>query len=152
MTGVLQTILVPIAGLLSDRWGRLPLMAGAALVTFGTAFPLLTLVATTRTFSALLAFQMWIGAQLAIYLGALPALMAELFPTRIRTTGLAVSYSLAVAVFGGFTPLISATLVELLDSYAAPSFYLMAAAVASLIAMAAAHRSQRGKFPPLSRS
>ncbi len=141
ITGVLQTVLIPVAGFLSDKWGRLPLMAGAALVIFGTALPLLTLVATTRTFAALLAFQMWIGAQLAIYLGALPALMAELFPTRIRTTGLAVSYSLAVAVFGGFTPVINASLIELLGTYAAPSFYLMAASIVSLVAMAAAHRA-----------
>ncbi len=141
ITGVLQTVLVPVAGFLSDKWGRLPLMAGAALVIFSTTWPLLTLVATTRTFAALLAFQMWIGAQLAIYLGALPALMAELFPTRIRTTGLAVSYSLAVAVFGGFTPVINASLIELSGTYAAPSFYLMAASVVSLVAIAAAHRA-----------
>jgi MHS family proline/betaine transporter-like MFS transporter len=146
-TGVVQTVLIPIAGFLSDKWGRLPLAAGAALVIFGTALPLLTLVATTRTFAALLAFQIWIGAQLAIYLGALPALMAELFPTRIRTTGLAVSYSLAVAVFGGFTPVINASLIELLGTYAAPSFYLMAAAVVSLIAMAAAHRNLKKSSP-----
>jgi MFS transporter, MHS family, proline/betaine transporter len=147
ITGVLQTVLVPVAGFLSDKWGRLPLMAGAALVIFSTTWPLLTLVATTRTFAALLAFQMWIGAQLAIYLGALPALMAELFPTRIRTTGLAVSYSLAVAVFGGFTPVINASLIELLGTYAAPSFYLMAAAIVSLVAMAAAHRASNTSSP-----
>ncbi len=141
LTGALQTLLIPIAGFLSDKWGRLPLMAGAAFVIFATSLPLLTLVATTRTFAALLIFQMWIGAQLAIYLGALPALMAELFPTRIRTTGLAVSYSLAVAVFGGFAPLINATLIDLSGSYTAPAIYLMAASVASLVAIAAAHRA-----------
>ena len=147
ITGVLQTVLVPVAGFLSDKWGRLPLMAGAAIVVFATALPLLSLVETTRTFAALLAFQMWIGAQLAIYLGALPALMAELFPTRIRTTGLAVSYSLAVAVFGGFTPLVSASLIELLDTYAAPSFYLMAASVVSLVAIWAARRALSNSSP-----
>jgi MFS transporter, MHS family, proline/betaine transporter len=141
ITGVLQTVLVPVAGFLSDKWGRLPLTAGAALVIFATALPLLSWVATTRTFAALLAFQMWIGAQLAIYLGALPALMAELFPTRIRTTGLAVSYSLAVALFGGFTPVINASLIELLGTYAAPSYYLMAASIVSLVAIWAAHRA-----------
>ena len=143
ITGVLQTVLVPVAGFLSDKWGRLPLTAGAALAIFGTALPLLTWVATARTFAALLAFQVWVGAQLAIYLGALPALMAELFPTRIRTTGLAVSYSLAVALFGGFAPVINASLIELSGTYAAPSFYLMAASVVSLIAMAAAHRAMK---------
>ena len=51
ITGVLQTVLVPVAGFLSDKWGRLPLMAGAALVIFSTTWPLLTLVATTRTFA-----------------------------------------------------------------------------------------------------
>jgi hypothetical protein len=50
-------------------------------------------------------------------------------------------------VFGGFTPVINASLIELLDSYAAPSFYLMAASIVSLVAIAAAHRALSNSLP-----
>jgi MHS family proline/betaine transporter-like MFS transporter len=74
-------------------------------------------------------------------MGGLPALMSELFPTRVRTTGLSVSYSFGVAIFGGFAPFINAWLIDMTGSKLAPSFYLMLAAVISLAALTAARRS-----------
>jgi MHS family proline/betaine transporter-like MFS transporter len=73
-------------------------------------------------------------------MGGLAALMSELFPTRMRTTGLSVSYSFGVAIFGGFAPFISAWLISATGSKLAPSFYLMFAAVISLVALGAARR------------
>jgi MHS family proline/betaine transporter-like MFS transporter len=66
--------------------------------------------------------------------------MSELFPTRLRTTGLSISYSFGVAIFGGFAPFINAWMIEMTGSKLAPSFYLMLAAVISLVALTAAHR------------
>jgi hypothetical protein len=61
-----------------------------------------------------------------------------------------VSYSFAVAVFGGFTPLINAALIGAFGTYIAPAFYLMAASIVSLIAVVAAGRilkSSRARGP-----
>jgi MHS family proline/betaine transporter-like MFS transporter len=80
------------------------------------------------------------GVLMSGYMGGLPALLSELFPTRIRTTGLSISYSFGVAIFGGFAPFISAWLIDMTGSKLAPSFYLMLAAVISLAALAAARR------------
>jgi MHS family proline/betaine transporter-like MFS transporter len=88
----------------------------------------------------LLIFQAVIGVLAAGYMGALPALMAELFPTSMRTTGLSVAYSCGVAMFGGFAPAINAWLIEATGNSLAPSFYLMAAALISIAALAAACR------------
>jgi MHS family proline/betaine transporter-like MFS transporter len=53
---------------------------------------------------------------------------------------LSISYSFGVAIFGGFAPFINAWLIEITGSKLAPSFYLMLAAVISLVALGAAHR------------
>jgi len=66
--------------------------------------------------------------------------MSDLFPTRLRTTGLSISYSFGVAIFGGFAPFINAWLIEMTGSKTAPSFYLMLAAMISIAALIAARR------------
>jgi MHS family proline/betaine transporter-like MFS transporter len=103
-------------------------------------YPLFNWLAATPTLSTLLMVQAVMGVLMAGYMGALPALMSELFPTRLRTTGLSISYSFGVAIFGGFAPFINAWLIEVTGSNLAPSFYLMLAAVISLVALLAVHR------------
>jgi MHS family proline/betaine transporter-like MFS transporter len=69
--------------------------------------------------------------------------MSEMFPTRMRTTGLSVSYSFGVAIFGGFAPFINAWLIQMTGSKVAPSFYLMFAAAVSLLGLLAQSRMSR---------
>ena len=69
---------------------------------------------------------------------SLPALLSELFPIHTRTTGLSISYSFAVMIFGGFAPFIVQWLIDATGSKLAPSFYMMLAAGISIIALAAA--------------
>lgn len=141
VTGIIQVALVPIAGALSDKWGRLPIAGIANVAIMVTTIPLLARMASAPTFTNLLLFQLWIGACVAIYVGPLPAMMSELFPTQVRTTGLSVSYSLAVGIFGGFAPFINGLLINLSGSNIAPGYYLSSAAIVSLIALAAAHKA-----------
>jgi MHS family proline/betaine transporter-like MFS transporter len=61
--------------------------------------------------------------------------MAELFPTRIRGSGLSISYAFAVAIFGGFAPFIHEWLISTTGSPLALSYYMMFAAVAGLLAL-----------------
>jgi hypothetical protein len=67
-------------------------------------------------------------------------LLAELMPAPLRTTGYSVAFSLATAVFGGFTPLVSTYLIQLTSDQAAPALWLTLAAVLSLVAAIAARR------------
>jgi MFS transporter, MHS family, proline/betaine transporter len=71
------------------------------------------------------------------YSGVLPSLMAELFPTRTRGTGVALSYNVSVPIFGGFAPFFAALLIQLTGDRHAPSFYLMLTALISLAALVA---------------
>jgi len=140
LTGGVQLVLIPIVGALSDRHGRLPIAFAAAAAILVTAYPMFALLAALPTLPTLLIVQAAIGVLVAGYLGGLPALMSELFPTRLRTTGLSISYSFGVALFGGFAPLINTWLVEATGNKMAPSFYLMLAATISIAALAAARR------------
>jgi MFS transporter, MHS family, proline/betaine transporter len=140
LTGSLQMVLIPVVGAWSDRHGRLPLTFCSAVAILLTAYPLFAWLAAEPTLANLAIFQGVVGLLAAGYMGALPALMAELFPTSMRTTGLSIGYSCGVAIFGGFAPAINAWLIDATASRLAPSFYLMAAAFVSLVALGAARR------------
>jgi MHS family proline/betaine transporter-like MFS transporter len=140
LTASVQVVVVPFVGLLSDRWGRLPIATGAALALGALAWPLFAWLAGAPTIEKLLLVQITLGILTALNVGALPALMAELFSVRMRATGLSISYSVAVAVFGGFAPFIDVWLIETTGSAVAPSYYLIVAAVISLLSLTMARR------------
>jgi MHS family proline/betaine transporter-like MFS transporter len=140
LTGSIQIVLIPIVGALSDRYGRLPITCTAGIAILLVIYPMFAWLAASPTLQTLLIIQAIIGVLLSGYMGALPALMSELFPARMRTTGLSISYAFGVAIFGGFAPAINTWLIEVTGSKLAPSFYLMFAAVISLIALAAIYR------------
>jgi MHS family proline/betaine transporter-like MFS transporter len=79
-----------------------------------------------------------IGFNLVIstFSGPGPAALAELFPTRSRTTLMSVGYSLSVAVFGGFAPFIATWLIQQTGTPIAPTYYLIAAGLVSAATIA----------------
>jgi MFS transporter, MHS family, proline/betaine transporter len=130
-------VLIPAFGALSDRIGRIPVSALCAIAILFVAYPMFAWLVDVPTLSTLLIVWAIFGVLIAGYHGGIPALMAELFPTRTRTTGLSISYSFGVMIFGGFAPFIVQSLIEETGSKLAPSFYIMFAAGISLIALAA---------------
>ncbi len=139
--GALELCLCPLFGLLSDRIGRLPIMAVAAGITFLGVVPLFALLAAAPSLGLLVGVETVLGILTAAYFGPTTAAMAELFPASFRSTGLSLSYSLAAAIFGGFAPLIVAWLTNATNSNLAPSFYLIFAAGLSLMAVLGAWRA-----------
>ena len=93
---------MPLWGMLSDRIGRKPVLLIGTVGVAVTLFPLQALVQDSawQLFAAMTTAMIFIAASVSI----LPATYAELFPTRIRTLGLAVPYSISVAIFGGTAP------------------------------------------------
>ncbi len=125
------------AGLLSDRIGRRPVMlTGAALVTV-LAFPLLDLLqdpgspALARGVAVFVA-----GAVVGLMAGPGPAMLAEMFPTRVRYTGLGLAYALSNAVFSGCAGLIITEAIKRTGEADIPAYYVAATGALSLIALA----------------
>ena len=135
LTGILQLVLVPMFGALSDRAGRLPFPIASAAVTACAVYPAFQWLASDPTIEKLIAIQVALGVLTACYMGPIPALMSELFQATRRTTALSVSYALAVAIFGGFAPFVHAWLIDITGTKIAPSFYVIFAAGVSLIAL-----------------
>lgn len=144
VAGLMLTLVTPFAGHLSDKIGRVKQMSTAALLLFVTGYPAFAYVVSHVSVAALFGLVAWLALLKAVYFGALPALMSEIFPTSTRATGISISYNIGVTVFGGFTPAIVIWLSSATGSKAAPSFYMMFTAVISLAALAAV---SRGKEP-----
>ncbi|MFE2186370.1 MFS transporter [Streptomyces sp. NPDC059455] len=140
VTGIVLTGLTPVVGHLSDRFGRTRIMLIFAMLILALVYPSLAFLVAAPGFGVILGVMFLIGVLKAGYFAPLPAMMAELFPVTNRATGLAVSYNIAVMLFGGTTPLIIVWLVDVTGSKLAPTFYLMFLAVLSLSCVAFARR------------
>jgi MFS transporter, MHS family, proline/betaine transporter len=139
LAGIIYLVLTPIVGHYSDRIGRKPMMLACTMLAFIMAYPLFLFLETHPTFFGLLVVQATAQAVLTLYTGVISTILSEMFPTNVRYTALSVSYGFAVALFGGFAPYISTFLVQATGNPLAPSFYVMAAALVSGIAVVFVH-------------
>ena len=131
----LQVLAVPFVGICVDKMGQSRIMIAAATLFFLTAYPAFGLLASQGSLSALIAVVCWMALLKSCYSGALPSFMAKVFPAATRVSGLSLSYNVAVTVFGGFAPFYSQSLVDLTGSNLAPSYYIMATALLSLVSL-----------------
>ncbi|WP_285642210.1 MFS transporter [Lentzea sp. NBRC 102530] len=94
-------VLQPLAGALSDRIGRRPLLLGFGVLGTLATVPLLSTLATTS--AVIPAFLLMLGGLVIVtgYTSINAIVKAELFPTNIRALGVGLPYALTVAIFGG---------------------------------------------------
>jgi len=133
--GLILTCGSPLIGHLSDSTGRTRIMQVAAVLFVISAYPAFVLLTGYASLRVLIGIVCWLSLVKTIYSGVMPSLLAEIFPTRTRSTGMALSYNISVPIFGGFAPFISTWLIEVAESNLAPSFYLMFTALVSLGAL-----------------
>jgi MFS family permease len=124
---------LPVMGALSDRIGRRPLLFGCTLLMLATAYPAMLWLVHAPSFCGLLAVELWFSFIYGSYNGAMVVYLTEIMPVDVRTAGFALAYSLATAVFGGFTPAISTYLIHATRNPAVPGLWLSAAAVCGLV-------------------
>ena len=139
---------LPIMGALSDRIGRRPLLFGCTILMLSTAYPTMLWLVREPSFSRLLAVELWLSFIYGSYNGAMVVFLTEIMPIDVRTTGFALAYSLATAVFGGFTPAISTYLIHVTNSPAVPGLWLSFAAAFGLVAALLA-KPQRASVAPV---
>jgi MFS family permease len=133
--GLSNFMWLPIMGTLSDRIGRRPQLIGFSLAMLLTAYPALVWLSGAISFSHLLIVQLWLSFLYSGYNGAMVVHLTEIMPMHVRATGFSLAYSLATALFGGFTPLIATYLIEVTKNTAIPGAWLSCAAFVSLVAV-----------------
>jgi MFS family permease len=125
---------LPFMGSLSDKVGRRPLLVGCTILMLVTAYPAMLWLVREPSFSRLLTVELWLSFIYGSYNGAMVVFLTEIMPVSVRTSGFALAYSLATAIFGGFTPAISTYLIHVTGNRAVPGLWLSFAAACGLLA------------------
>jgi MFS family permease len=124
------------SGILSDRIGRRAVMVLATALLLILALPLLKILQAESSTLAIKALVVLVaGGLVGMLAGPGPAMLAEMFPTRVRYTGLGLAYSLSNALFSGCAGLIITGLIKETGNVDIPAYYVMATAVVSMAAL-----------------
>jgi MFS family permease len=142
--GVSNFFWLPVMGALSDRVGRRPLLLICTSLALVSAYPAMLWLVAAPSFSRLLIVALWLSFLYASYNGAMVVFLTEVMPAEVRTLGFSLAYSLATAIFGGFTPAICTWLIDRTKNPAMPGLWLaLAAAIGLTAALLAGHRVAR---------
>lgn len=135
LAGVLTFCGALLVGMLSDKVGRVKLIAISRIGLIVLAFPSFWLLVNYPRADVLLSVVFVMVAFTT--LGAVPVmlLISELLPKRIRALGFALVYSISVAIFGGFAQYFATQAIELTGSLLSPSIYLGVATLLSTLVL-----------------
>lgn len=148
LVGVSNFIWLPLGGALSDRIGRRPVLIAMTLLTLASAYPALTFLVNAPSFMHMLLVLLWLSFIYGLYNGAMIPALTEIMPVEVRVAGFSLAYSLATAVFGGFTPAISTFLIQYTADKAATGYWMSFAALCALAATLFLYRKSRGQLQP----
>jgi MFS transporter, MHS family, citrate/tricarballylate:H+ symporter len=131
--GVSNFIWLPIAGAVSDRIGRKPILIAFTLLALLTSYPALSWLAANITFGHMMLVELWLSFIYAWYNGAMVVALTEVVPVTVRTAGFSLAYSLATTL-GGSSLAISTFAIEATGDKAAPGYWMSFAALCGLVA------------------
>jgi MFS transporter, MHS family, citrate/tricarballylate:H+ symporter len=123
---------LPVMGALSDRIGRRPLLLAFTLMMMITAYPVMLGLVRGPSFARLWTVELWLSFLFGSRNSAIVIFLTEIMPVNVRTSEFSLAYSLATAIFGGFTPAISTFLIRLTGNRAVAGLWLSFAAACGL--------------------
>jgi MHS family proline/betaine transporter-like MFS transporter len=122
-------------GWLSDKIGRKPILLVSSIAYGLLSYPAFVYLSGAPDGSRLMIVQSVSAFLLAMYAGPLCAILAELFPTKVRFTALSIGYGMSVTLFGGFAPFIAAYLIDRTGNPVSPAYFLIFAAIVSTVTL-----------------
>jgi MHS family proline/betaine transporter-like MFS transporter len=139
--GVILGIFSVVAGYCSDKTRpRTRIMLITAWLFLLTAYPCFWLMDAYPSLATAMFAVGFLNLIKAGYSGVLPSVLSEQFPVETRAVGVAFSFSIAVTIFGGFAPFVATWLIARTGDPLSPSYYLMATALLSVMALMAIER------------
>jgi MFS transporter, MHS family, proline/betaine transporter len=148
VASLVAMILIPPLGALSDRIGRKPLLLAGSAAFAVFAYPLFLLL-NSGSLAAAIAAHAGLAAIESVFVCASLAAGAELFATRVRSSGYSIGYNVSVAVFGGTAPYVATWLVAHTGNDLAPAFYVIAAAIITFATVLTMKETARRPLPHL---
>jgi MFS family permease len=143
--GISNFVWVPVMGAYSDRIGRRPLLLACTILTLLSAYPAMFWLVSAPSIARLLCVELWLSLMFGTYSGAMVVYMVEIMPVESRTASFSLAFTLATAVFGGFTPAACTWLIHITGNRAMPGAWLSAAAACGLIAVLSLPRLQESR-------
>jgi MHS family proline/betaine transporter-like MFS transporter len=134
VAGLTVAIFCPIMGFLSDKIGRKSALIASTAGMLLAPYPGFVWLQHEPGVVQLAIVEFTFGLIFAIGGGPFSAALAEMFPTGLRATGMAVAYNLGVALFGGMAPLAVAWLYLKTGDALAPVYYVAACSAIGLVA------------------
>jgi MFS family permease len=125
---------LPVMGAVSDRLGRRPLLILSSTLLLLSTYPAMAWLVEAPSFPRLLGVELWLSFLYGSYNGAMVVFLTEVMPVRARAAGFSLAYSLATALFGGFTPAICTWLIHASGNRAVPGLWVSCAAACGLAA------------------
>jgi MHS family proline/betaine transporter-like MFS transporter len=135
IAAIVLTVLTPVTGWASDKIGRKPLLLISAIGYGLLSWPAFGYLSDTPDGPKLMLVQSGSAVLLALYAGPLCAILAELFPTKVRFTALSIGYGMSVTLFGGLAPFIATWLIDVTRNPVAPAYFLIFAAIVSTLTL-----------------
>jgi len=132
---LLLIVMIPLLAMLADRITRRRMMMAASLLIVLVAVPCFELLMAGDAGTKVTALAV-LNLLLAMLLSSIYSIIPALFHTSVRFKGMALSYNVAVAMFAGTAPMINSWLIAKTGNSVVPAYYLIAAAIVGLIALA----------------
>ncbi|WIB34382.1 MFS transporter [Curtobacterium sp. MCSS17_005] len=143
---VLLAVMLPLTGKLSDKLGRRVVMWIGAATTVVLVIPAFMLIGHGAQWSTLAGLAL-LALMTALWVSNQAASLPALFPTSTRYAGMGFAYNIAIAVFGGTTPLIVQALLTATGDELAPAYFLMATSLVGAVGVLCMKESSRRPLP-----
>ncbi|HTO65818.1 MAG TPA: MFS transporter [Bradyrhizobium sp.] len=147
LANLLGLVAMPLIGAWSDRIGRKRLFLAGVIIAAASMFAFYDVVASRDPLLITLAVMLAAGVIHPLMFSTEGSYFPELFPTRIRFTGVSIGKQLGVVLGGGIAPLVATSLYAQTGTTYAITGYYVALALAAVIALGFAQETFRSRLP-----
>ncbi|MEV0363104.1 MFS transporter [Nocardia fusca] len=137
----------PLSGMLTDRFGRKPVLVGGYLGYVVIALPAFMIMGATESILVIgIVYFLYMVLNGVVQVPAFP-LFTELFPRTVRYTGVSLGFNIGTIAAGGTAPYVAAQLVESTGNAMSPAYWVMGVCAIGLLTVATIRETSRKELP-----